>query len=443
MWLRWLVENGEHAWSSSSVLIRETSIERTGPHPVSPTLAMPKQRILLVRERDFHIHLHQLAGLLADHGHDVEVLNTANGESEPLYRSLIEQVRGRNIPCHLVNGRASWIERKLIAVAFRLRLMTKRGIITPYKVRESRRILADREPFDLVIAFDPPSLFLACTLFPHELEKVIEYSLEVSDETHLDFRSSRSERSFRYFERAMLPKIGALLIQDRFRAQVLLRHIRPVQRVKTIYFPVAVGGPGLRKAPRRPGATSARVLFFGGLWTEAFLKELVALTEAFRPGQVLAIRGGRGVVGLTPLPSSNLDISTTPIPFDQVNDVIASADIGLALYPKDEANSRCSAFAGEKVARYLQCGMPIIAFQSPDYAFLQAETGCCELVTSYAEVPAAVNRIADDYDRYSEAASTAFTRFYSHATTAPGLMRDLARIASATKAGPRVGAESR
>jgi len=123
-----------------------------------PASVMTTKRILLVRERDFQIHVSQLAGLLADHGYEVEVLNTANAEPEPLYLGLIEQLRRRNIPCHLVNDRPPWVERKLVALAFGLRLITKRAAITPHKVRESRRILASREAFDLVVAIDPPAL---------------------------------------------------------------------------------------------------------------------------------------------------------------------------------------------------------------------------------------------------------------------------------------------
>jgi hypothetical protein len=123
--------------------------------------------------------------------------------------------------------------------------------------------------------------------------------------------------------------------------------------------------------------------------------------------------------------SAGFELSTGPIPFDRVNDEIAGADIGLALYPHNEANSRISAFASEKVARYLQCGLPFIAFRSEDYAYLQAETGCCELVDSYAEVPAAVNRIMDNYESYQRGAVAAFNRFYCHDTTGPALVRAL------------------
>jgi hypothetical protein len=388
---------------------------------------MPITRILLVRDGDFFIHVYQLAQLLAKGGLDVEILNTANAPPEPLYRDLIAQARDLDIPCHLVTGPPPWLEGRLLALGYQLHLVTKRAAITPHKVRESLKILSTRPPFDLVIAIDPSSLFLACQLFRGELNRIVEYSLEVSDESHSDFQTRRTERSFRLFERSTLPKLRALLIQDRFRGQVLLRHVPHAERVRTIFFPVAMSGPGRRPGPGPHAAGQARVLFFGGLWSEAFLRELQIISTRFRPGQVLMIRGGRGTVRSTPVDGSKVDLSTEPIPFERVNDVIASADIGLALYPNAEANSRCSAFASEKVARYLQCGIPFIAFDHEDYAFLRSETGCCELVARYEDVPDAVNRIMDNYERYQRGAAAAFERFYCHDITGPALLRELAR----------------
>ena len=82
----------------------------------------------------------------------------------------------------------------MLAAAFTMRLVTIRNAITPYKIRESLKVLATRPPFDLVIALDPPSLFLAYQLFRTELHRSVEYSLEVSDESHGDFQASRVER---------------------------------------------------------------------------------------------------------------------------------------------------------------------------------------------------------------------------------------------------------
>ena len=76
-------------------------------------------------------------------------------------------------------------------------LAEKGAVITPYKIRESRRALATRKQFDVVIAYDPPSLYLACRLFQSERHKIIDYSLEVSDELHRDFVKTYHRAYFR------------------------------------------------------------------------------------------------------------------------------------------------------------------------------------------------------------------------------------------------------
>lgn len=386
---------------------------------------MAASRILLVRDGDFYIHVQQLAELLTQHGFDVEVLHTANAAPEPLYRDLIAKTRGHGVRCHLVHEQGSWLETRVMALAFRAGLITTLSVITPHKMRRARRLLAERPSFDAVIAYDPASLLLACRLFPHRLDRVIDYSLEISDESHRDFQTSRVERALRLFERSMLPKVGALLIQDRFRAQVLLRHLPDAAAVTTLYMPVAINGPA--RPPRPAAGTPFTVLFFGGLWSSELLRELEAVARAMRDGQRLRIQGGRGTVRPA-VSGDRLEVSSEPVPFDRVNDVIAAADVGLAVYPQAEANSRCSAFAGEKVARYLQCGLPFIAFDYEDYAFLRDETGCCELVKTYAEIPGAINAIMDDYDRYQRGARLAFEKYYWRGASASALLRYLERL---------------
>jgi len=387
---------------------------------------MSAKRILLVREKEFHIHLFQLAELLVMHGFEVEVLNSSNSDPEPLFQELIHDAERLGVRCHLVQDRASWLERRLVASAFHLHLITKRGGVTPYKIRETRRVLCERPPFDVVITVDPESLFLACRAIPHLLARIIHYSLEIGDEEHGEFRRDRSERSFRLFERAMLPRVAALLIQDRFRAEVLLRHL-PGARVTTIYMPVAINGSGRSThVLSRP----VRVLFFGGLWSESLLRELDAVAEALPQDQILLVQGGRGSAGAIRPASPRMSVSTQPIPFRNVNDFIAQADIGLVIYHKQEPNDRCSAFASEKVARYLQCGIPFVAFDSDDYAYLREQTGCCELVSRFADIPQAVARIVADYGRYQRGAVAAFERFYARPAAASQLLRFLESLAA-------------
>jgi hypothetical protein len=394
---------------------------------------MTAKRILLVRDRDFFFHVHQLAGLLARNGHDVEVLQTQDAAPEPLYRDLIDKTQRLGIKCHVVQGRASWIERRLMAIALRCRLIAKLSVIAPHKIIASKRAIAGKS-YDFIIAFDPPALFLACKLFPNELDKIINYSIEAIDESEWQFQRDRVMRSFRYFERRIQLRLYALMIQDRFRASLILRHCASSHTIKTIFFPVAMSGPMTRRMsePLTGAGTAARahpqakIVFFGGLWSEDLVAELEAVSRQLGPGQVLVIHGGRGSIRPREITTEKFVVSTALIPFDDVNELIASADVGLALYPdRTSNNTRYTAFASEKIARYTQCGIPFIAFHNEDFEFLRAETGCCELIREYSEIPNAINAILANYDSYRRGAIAAFHRFYCLDVAGASLLREI------------------
>jgi len=396
------------------------------------TRGVRQKRILLVRDGDYCFHVYQLAAFLKRNGCDADVLHTYDAEPEPLYRDLIIKTVELGINCYLVKPSVSLIEQKLVSLASRLHVISKLHVIRPGKIRAARKAVA-RRAYDFIIALDPPSLFLACKAFPRKLHKIINFSLEVDDETSVVFRRSRFGRSLRYFERSVQAKLHALMIQDRFRAHVLLRNCVRPHRVRTICYPVAMsdtdhGQAGIALPAR--GETSGRrqisILFFGAIWSRELLDELDAVSRRLGQDQVLVILTGRGSVRPAGTSNERLIISTEPIPFEAVNERIASADIGLALYPEQTSNnSRCVAFSSEKIARYAQCGIPFIAFQNEDYEFLKIETGCCELVQAYAEIPRAVDTIVKNYDTYRRGMRVAFERFYSLDNSGAQLLKDI------------------
>jgi hypothetical protein len=390
-------------------------------------------RVLLVRDNDYCFHVYQLAAFLARNGCDVEVLHTCDTEPESLYRDLIIKTNQLGIKCYLVKPRVSPIERKLVSLASRLRIISKLHVIRPHKIRAARKALGRGAHYDLIVAFDPPSLFLACKLFRKELHKIINFSLEIDDATSVVFRRSRFGRSLRYFERAVQARLYGLMIQDPFRAQVLLRTCAHPHNIRTIFYPVAMDTSDYGRAPIPAfhGRQSAcrrevRILFFGAVWSKELLDELAGLSGRLREGQLLVVQSGRGSVRPAQRSGEKLVISTEPIPFDAVNEHIASADIGLAIYPERTSNnSRYTAFSSEKIARYAQCGIPFIAFANEDYEFLKVETGCCELVRGFSEIPHAIDTILENYDAYRRGVLAAFERFYSLDNSGMHLLKEI------------------
>jgi hypothetical protein len=401
-----------------------------------PTFALPAdfvnkiKRILLIRDKDYCYYVYQLAEFLSRDGHDIQVLHTYDDDPEPVYRDLITKTQQLGIKCYLVKPRASFIEQKLVSLASILRLICKLNVIQPYKVRAALRALKNCSAYDLIVAYDPPSLFLACRLFPEKLHKIINYSLEVDDETSIDFKRSRYVRGFRYFERSIQSKLYALLIQDRFRAHVLLQNNTCPPGIRTIIFPVAMPGASRHRGPVGPLPRNheTRILFFGAIWSKELLEELKAVARRLERQQMLVIQTGRGTIRPADLSTEKLIISSDPIPFDRINEQVALAHIGLALYPERTSNnSRYTAFSSEKIARYIQCGIPFIAFKNEDYELLKLESGCCELVNGFSEVPGAISTIVRSYGAYQRGAFLAFERFYRLENTGAELLAQIGR----------------
>ena len=392
--------------------------------------------ILLVRDRDFFFYVFQMAELLTAAGHRVTVLNTYSHDIEPLYQDLIDKTRALEARCLLVRDerlQQGTIRARWESLLLRFRIGLKSSVITKSKIRDSRTLLRG-EQFDTIIAYDPVSLFLACRLFPNALNKIIDYSIEVIEEGHPSFQSSPTVRSFVDFERKVLPRLSALLIQDRYRAALLLKNVTQASHgVKVIHFPVSVRGPA-RKTPARglydtilQESVRTRILFFGGLWSAILLEQLRNVSERLADDEVLIIHGGRGTVSADEVVSENLIVVRRPVAFEYLDELISSAHIGLALYPGRDPNSRYTAYSSEKIARYTKAGLPFIAFANEDYEYLRKMTGCCVLVTSYEQLPDAIKEIRENYERYRSNAFQAFQKIYDIEIASRDLIEFLAR----------------
>lgn len=392
-----------------------------------------KPRVALIREGDFFFYVYQLAEYLLEAGYNVEIINTRNAAPEPLYATLINRALSLGARCHFVTTtESSLLERKIISLLSRLKIINKLGVITPFKLRKTRDCVRHIQKLSAVIAFDAPSLYLACRVFPNELANVIYYSLHISDESDTRFKRNRTERAFRRFERSIFHRLRALLIQDPWRADVLLRRVARKKAVRTIFLPVSMKGQ--RNSSEHPESGPRekqdydqpyRIVFFGGLWSATLIESLRSVADRLEDKQQLVIRGGRGTIKLNATATSKLIIETRPLAFEEIDEYLATCSIGLALYSRSETNTRHTAFSSEKIARYLQRGLPFIAFRSETYENLRKKFACCELIDAIDEIPGAASRILNYYTSYTRAARFAFNDLYDLNLTGEGLLREL------------------
>jgi hypothetical protein len=105
-------------------------------------------------------------------------------------------------------------------------------------------------------------------------------------------------------------------------------------------------------------------------------------------------------------------LSDQPVLPYQIIDLVASAQIGIALYdhkPRD-LNAYTVGLSSGKIAHYLQCGLPVIVSNLPSLKRLIDTYNCGIYVEKVEEVPVAVETILSDYVTYSKNAIICFQK---------------------------------
>jgi glycosyltransferase involved in cell wall biosynthesis len=246
----------------------------------------------------------------------------------------------------------------------------------------------------------------------------IYYSLELYTEDH---PGAKGYSYLRKAEKQYHQLSGATIIQDRRRATALLKY-NEVETTHLIYFPISVRGNIVEQKSsyfhQKYKINKARklLLCFGQIQDERFSGDVVRVASRLREDMMLVLHGFGDPTYLAYLQSiaavDRVILSFDIVEEEKILDVISSATIGLALYENTSSNDRLAAFSSVKVAYYMQCGVPVIAFDSESFRELMNAYKCGELINSIDEIPQKVEKILNNYDSYKEQAFKAFKQFY-------------------------------
>jgi hypothetical protein len=101
--------------------------------------------------------------------------------------------------------------------------------------------------------------------------------------------------------------------------------------------------------------------------------------------------------------------SLEPVPHDCLENVFASADIGLALYGEvGGPNTTEVGLASGKLCHFLKMGVPVIVSDYGKLRELAVNHGVGVAIRKAAEIPAAVKTIEEDYAGFSKRAAQYF-----------------------------------
>ena len=292
-----------------------------------------------------------------------------------------------------------------------------KNIICQEILQKSIQIISDSK-YQCFVGIEKKGLIWAGILSEKYGCPLIYYNLELYLEDHPDIEVfsflRKAEKKYHQFS-------GATIIPDRLRAKALLK-FNEIEYSKIFYFPISVRGKVIEKQStylylKHPTLENNEVLLYFGLLNERrFSTELIKIADDLDEKITLVLHGYGNQTFLRYLQSianpRKVVFSLDFIPEEDILSMISSAYIGLALYETTNLNDRLSAFSSVKVAYYLQCGVPIIAFNSESYCELMSAYKCGELIDSIDELSQTVEKIHSNYAQYRKQAFMAFMQFY-------------------------------
>lgn len=249
----------------------------------------------------------------------------------------------------------------------------------------------------------------------------IYYSLELYTSDH-DYYYEGNFVRYRRAEKRYHQKAIATIIQDQDRADVLFKD-NGIKGGKAIFVPVSIMGEVIKKKSdylreeHHIPKDKVVVLQFGLIFERRLCKEVMIEAHKFDDDICLIMHGdipdNKEIYRHLTL-SGKIILSEKLIPSSEIGDLISSSDIGLVFYRKNPINDYLVASSSEKLALYLQSGIPVVMFDYPSFAQIndKYQFGVC--IGKLEELEQAISKIRNNYSYYRENAFAAFTDHYEY-----------------------------
>lgn len=236
-------------------------------------------------------------------------------------------------------------------------------------------------------------------------------------------------RILSFLQRRACEAAAGILVQDRRRADALLRGTA-ASHEKILLVPNGPAGPpSLRRSDFLQAKfdipEGLRIVLHAGMLDDCVLSLRLAESVRAWPGSYCLVLhanqtippSNRHVQKIRAVADQRVFLSLDPVPATDVDEVIASATIGLATYEKDlGTNWDLMAAASGKLASYLRNGVPVICTDQTGMRELMERYHCGVAIASVDEIPEALDRISRDYAAFREGAVECYLNEYEFST---------------------------
>jgi glycosyltransferase involved in cell wall biosynthesis len=276
--------------------------------------------------------------------------------------------------------------------------------------------------YAFIIGVDPLGLVLSYPTATLLKVPLVYFSLELLIQNEL---SSQVLKMLKIAERKANRSAALTIIQDIDRSKVIIQE-NDIRANQIEYLPNAPTGEAFFKRSNylrdHLGIASNKkiVLHSGSIHPMMLSTELVGVARTWDDDFVMVFHCRNSLTSeyekkwKSFVDSKKILINDKPVDFEDLGNIVSSADIGIAVYQKSMLNLNlfCMGLSSGKIACYLQRGVPIIVSALPTLRNLVEEYKCGIAVESVTEIQAAIRNILADYDVYSTNAIKCFREKY-------------------------------
>jgi hypothetical protein len=256
------------------------------------------------------------------------------------------------------------------------------------------------------IGVEPFGMMAAYQLGLSKDTPFIYYNMEL----HLDSDSRTVEEIVIKKVEKKLNKYAAFTIsQDNERSRLIAEE-NEIQESSVIPVPAGAEGEPFRGKTsflrERLGlAEDKRIIVYAGFITDWAMCVEIAKNAQSWPEKWVMVFHTHGyndasyIKKVRSFECSNVRFSMSPVPYDELSALLASADIGIALYRDLGANFTLIRSASGKLAHYLKSGLPVVVNSYPDISQVVDKYHCGIAIDSPSQLREAIDKILRNYER--------------------------------------------
>ncbi len=266
------------------------------------------------------------------------------------------------------------------------------------------------DDYACIIGVEPKGLIAASFLSIEKKIPVIYFNMELFLENEC---KTSYEKFLKCVERECNKRSYITLIADERRAKYLINDNNiPIEKI--VCVPVSALGETYQKKSdylyKILGISKDKkiILYAGNIIEWSLSLEIAKAAQKWDDNMVLVLHTWKPNLDKDPYINQIRDLtknkkvylSLNPVEYESLPELLSSADIGLVFYKNLGKNFYETGSSSNKLAQYLQVGLPVITIDYPSFREVIEKYKCGECAKSPEEIETLVKKIFLNYDAY-------------------------------------------